>query len=442
LPTAAKRSPGANNVAPKNPSHFVTLVIRSPRTLLVIVASIGAAVMAGTYWHRVQRRQPTAREQVVATPPARPAMPATTTPAQAPATREQRVTELAQQLAEPGQPLTVERLLGGARVDRAQLQDLVRLAASELPAGDRSRVLQAIGEWVGAHAPAWAPELIAALADFHDRFALTKAAVETLANEDPRRAADWAAQLQEPALRQGAMNVLAMQWAAKDVAAAAEWAGELPAGAERASAFEGVAWAWAQRDQNAAYQWAMSIEDPALRDQVLVKMAKMIAIQDGKSAVDWAQHFPAGTARDDALHYAVFQWATHDLAAAADWAGQIADAKVRTETELAIARSWAVDEPQGATAWAAAISDPPTRALALQATIQKWAEKDVPAAAHWIDAQSAAPQTVEVFRNVAANLAAAQPELAQRWVNAVADPSWRSAGQAVIAAAKPAPPRR
>lgn len=432
--------PARISVAPYPASPFVAPVARASRILFPLglgLVAVGVFLAGNRLYRRATGVTPPA-SAVQERPSANPGAVAQHTPPKVAGPRAAPGPAAESRAATDGR-VTLEKLFGTATIDRAQLTDLLRTGLAELPPAERNRMIEAVGEWLGRQQLGWTDAILGSLDEYRDRYALVKAVVESLSTRDLPAAASWSSQLKDPALRDGACNVVAMQWAAKDIDAAVAWADGLPVGAGRTSAFEGLAWSWTQTDPKAAYEWASKIEQPQLRDDVLVKMAKMLAVKDGKTATEWAQQFPEGMARDNALHYAVFQWAAQDLTAAATWVAQISDPKQRTETELAVARSWATYEGQGATTWAATIADPGTRRDALGSTLQKWAQTDPAAAAQWIT-QNGSADAADLFRTVTAGLLATNPAMAERWVNGTTDSRLRGIGQELLAqrsAAKP-----
>lgn len=328
------------------------------------------------------------------------------------------------------------------RGDLGPVRALVQRAIRELDGAERVALLREVGDWAARHDVAWGLELAAGLEDFRARASLIGAMVETAVALDPIAAAAWVADVTEPGLRESAYQVVASKWAESDLAAARAWAGSVTEGAGRASAFEGVMWTWAQRDPKQAYEWAVGIAEPEVRGQMLVKLAKLLAVQDPQQALNWAVQFPEGPAREQALHYAIFQWAAKDLQAAAEWSAKLKDAGLQGGSDVAIARSWSNQEAQGATVWAAGIADPASRSIALTTTLRKWAETSPTEAAAWLASRPAAPANEEIFRSVTTALANAHPEAAGTWVRGITDPTWRAAGEAILAERQQAAARK
>lgn len=319
------------------------------------------------------------------------------------------------------------------RGDLGPVRVLVQRAIRELDGAERIGFLREVGDWAARHDVTWGLELAAGLEDFRARASLIGAMVETAVALDPIAAAAWVADVTEPGLRESAYQVVASKWAESDLAAARAWAGSVTEGAGRASAFEGVMWTWAQRDPKQAYEWAVGIAEPEVRGQMLVKLAKLLAVQDPQQALNWAVQFPEGPARDQALHYAIFQWAAKDLQAAAEWSAKLKDAGLQGGSDVAIARSWSNQEAQGATVWAAGIADPASRSIALATTLRKWAETSPAQAAAWLASRPAAPANEEIFRSVTNALATTHPDVTAGWLRGITDPTWRAAGEAILA---------
>lgn len=315
----------------------------------------------------------------------------------------------------------------------AAIRGVLERAIRDLDGAERTKAIDEIGRQIARENIAWAVSVAAGLDDFQSRYLLLRAAGETLVGADPAAAAAWAAELAEPALRDGICSVVAMKWAETEVAAAVAWALALTEGSARASAVEGVTWSWAQKDPKAVYEWAVGLAEPEMRGQVLVKLSKLLAVQNPQQALSWAVQFPEGPARDQALHYAIFQWAAKDLQAAAEWSTKLKEQGLRAEGDVAIARSWSNQEAQGATIWAAGIADPASRTLALATTLRKWAETSPAAAGAWLVGLARAPANEEIFRSVTSALANSHPEATSVWLRSMADPSWRAEGERILA---------
>lgn len=319
------------------------------------------------------------------------------------------------------------------RADRRQLEQLIDVAVRDFAGPERAELLHDIGSLVAKRELNLGLELVGKLQDFRDRHRLVNAIIEAAVERNPAAAADWAANLAEPALRDSAFQMIGMKWAASDVAAALAWATGLSGESPRSSAVEGLTWTWVQADPKAVYDWAAGLEDVRLREQVFLKMSKLMAVQSPRQALEWALQFPEGPRRDQALHYAMFQWASLDLESAAKWTTQLSNPGLQSQGELAIARSWSNHEAEGATLWASSIRDPLARATALKTTLHKWAETNPVAASSWIGARAEAPLSEDIFASVTSSLAESNIAVAQAWVASTANLAWRAAGERILA---------
>ena len=312
------------------------------------------------------------------------------------------------------------------------MKGLIATIVREFSGTERAELLAALGAVMAGFPIREAIELVEGTEGVRNRQALVNAALSSLINTDPRRAAELAAQLKEPVLRAGSYQGLASMWAARDPEAARAWALGLSDATARTAAVEGVASQWMQTDPKGAYTWAAGLTDLPLRDRVFLKVAKLLAGQDAKQAVDWALQFPPGLNRDEALQYSVARWADRDLTSAIKWTAQIADPASRARMEVAIANAWANNEPQGATKWASEIRDPDARAAALRSSVHRWAQADLKAAASWLATRSSGTADT-LFTDVTNLLVQSQLEAAENWVANASNPSWREAGERIVA---------
>ncbi|MDQ3622728.1 MAG: hypothetical protein M3463_09595, partial [Verrucomicrobiota bacterium] len=100
-------------------------------------------------------------------------------------------------------------------------------------------------------------------------------------------AAEWSLQRSEGPSRQGAIAVVAQEWARQDPGAAAAWIDRLPAGATRDAAIREYAAVAAHADGPPAAAWVEQVSDPAIRAQATEKLFFVWSREAPRDARAW-----------------------------------------------------------------------------------------------------------------------------------------------------------
>jgi hypothetical protein len=109
----------------------------------------------------------------------------------------------------------------------------------------------------------------------------------TMAERDPRLAAQWVEWVKEERLRRRFRFGIAQVWAMHDPEAAGEWSKSL-AGKEGEDTIGVVAGVWAFRDPAGAEKWIESLHGK-VRDRAIRGFAATVARTDEKLALEWIQ---------------------------------------------------------------------------------------------------------------------------------------------------------
>ena len=184
------------------------------------------------------------------------------------------------------------------------------------------------------------------------------------------------AEEQEPLIR---------RWAAEDPSAAAVWAEKQANPAMRQEALNQVALAWAERDLAVAIKWANSLPADGAQAFVLMNLGYEAARTQPLEALALASSLPPGRDRDDLLVHAVSQWAGSDAQASTEWACKIPELALRERVLAAIATAMADQNPESAVILATQAMWPgQSQNQAAIAIVQRWTQQDPQAVAAWV----------------------------------------------------------
>lgn len=179
-----------------------------------------------------------------------------------------------------------------------------------------------------------------------------EAPIRSWARENPSAAATWAAQQSVPALRQEALNQVALAWAESDVTQALEWALQLPADEAQADVLKNLGYELARTDPVKALALAATLSPERGRDDLLIHAASQWANTDALAATEWACSIPGLALRERVL--AAITTAVADqnpesavlLTTQTIWPG-----KSQNQAAIAIVQRWTQQDPKEAASW-------------------------------------------------------------------------------------------
>ena len=146
---------------------------------------------------------------------------------------------------------------------------------------------------------------------------------------------------------------------------------------------------WAEFQPQSAMASALQLQDPALKQSALDAVVVGWSPTDPKGMTEFAlQNFPPEQ-QNAALSRALSFWADSDPAAAAEWINQnhLGAATDPGVAEIAMSPALA-QSPDLAANWARTITDPVLRSRTLVSILQSWARLNLAAAKQYLDASS------------------------------------------------------
>ncbi len=103
---------------------------------------------------------------------------------------------------------------------------------------------------------------------------------------EPEKAADWALQLPESALRPNAVRMALAEWARRDSMSASQWLADVPSKEIRDASVPSLVEAIVHADPSSAFSWASSISDEGQRGAMIQQVAVNWARKDVHAAID------------------------------------------------------------------------------------------------------------------------------------------------------------
>lgn len=170
------------------------------------------------------------------------------------------------------------------------------------------------------------------------------------AQNDPQAALNWAQNLADTAARNAALPNIIASVAENDPRRAAQILPRLPAEAQ-ASAAGSVISQWAARDPAAAGNWAVSFPEGKTREQIFQGLMTRWAGNDPAAAANWLGGLRDGPSRDQAVTAFSNRISSSDPVAAAQWAATIGDENLRNNQMESTARTWLRTDPGNASTW-------------------------------------------------------------------------------------------
>lgn len=205
-------------------------------------------------------------------------------------------------------------------------------------------------------------------------------------------------------------------------------------GRVREKAYAGIFSEWAGSDPVTAAARATALEDPLLRNLAMQEVAAKWIRKDSVAAIAWMNRLPAGQVRNSALQGLMQEWTAQEPQAAASFLVVLEESPERNEWFRLLGETWGSAEPETALAWATQLPDETERNQVVQTVLAKVAESSGRQAANYaltLPAGTARTQSMEL---VLARWRATDAEAVAAWVSALPRESQREEARAVLAA--------
>jgi len=200
------------------------------------------------------------------------------------------------------------------------------------------------------------------------RVRLVGAALGTLASKEPLAAVNVLTGLTSAEQRQLTPQVVA-QWAATDPRSAAAWVEQLEDPLLRKTALSSVVSAYASRRPDEAYRWASSLQSPE-GPQIVSQVIQTISWNDPVRASGLLQQLPESPSRDQVAQQVASAWAQRDPQAALAWVSRFsASSAVRGTMHETLFRQWAGIDAETAAAKVVEIDDTEVRNRAISGVL-------------------------------------------------------------------------
>jgi hypothetical protein len=203
-------------------------------------------------------------------------------------------------------------------------------------------------------------------------------------------------------------------------------------GRVRERAYAEIFGEWAGSDPVAAAARATALEDPLLRNLAMQEVASKWFLQNSSAAVEWMKQLPAGTERNSALQGLMPEWTAQDPPAAASFLTALADGPERNEWLRLLGENWSSSDPQTVLAWAAKLPGEADRNLIVQSVLAKVAESGGQQAADFVLTLPAGTARTQGMELVLARWRADDAEAVKAWVEALPRESLREEARAVL----------
>lgn len=175
------------------------------------------------------------------------------------------------------------------------------------------------------------------------------------AGSDPLAAAARANGLEDPLLRNLAMQALAFKWIRKDPEAAVEWMNHLPAGEDRNSALQGLVPEWTAQAPQAAAAFLETIHEGPERSEWLRMLGENWSSSDPKTALDWALKLPGEGERNQLVQTVLAKVAETGGRQAADFVLTIPAGAARAQSMEMVLTRWRAEDTEAVSAWVNAL---------------------------------------------------------------------------------------
>ncbi len=289
-------------------------------------------------------------------------------------------------LPTPGAAIDFDRLLAAARGDLAAFTAWLEKHLAALPPDQREAFLRELmRRW---------------LAEWQTKDSAFAAAFRRLMEVAPETAGKLVALLPSVPLRHLMVQEFVRSWAARDPEAAERWMQTIREADDRSHALVALAEARLRREPGAALAWASerlrATDNPGIVQDLILGFAGA----DPSLAAQWTAGMEAGDVKNKATVTLATTWADRDAVKAGQWAASLAPGAARDDAVTVVGQVWTGNAPEEAIRWFAgqAFTSASARALG--------------------------------YHDFGNALAAADPDLADRWLASIEDPALADAALA------------
>lgn len=180
-----------------------------------------------------------------------------------------------------------------------------------------------------------------------------------------------------------ALMGLVSGWAESDPQAATLFLAELSPEERNGRMVGEVAERYLRDGVAAATRWAESIEDPTLRNEAIESVARDLSRSDPKAAAAWIEGMAADDSVADSVGRVARELARQDVASAVDWISDLPAGQSKSAASSAVIREWAGNDPTAAGEWLNEQPASPELDGAVQAYAGQIAQTDPALALDW-----------------------------------------------------------
>lgn len=203
-------------------------------------------------------------------------------------------------------------------------------------------------------------------------------------------------------------------------------------GRVRERAYAGIFGEWAGSDPAAAAVRATALEDPLLRNLAMQEVASKWILKDSAAAIRWMRELPAGPVRNSALQGIMTEWTAQEPRAAASFLSALDESPERSEWLRVLGENWSSSDPKTALAWAAQLPGEGERNQIVQTVLAKVAESGGRDAADFVLTLPTGAARTQGMELVLARWRANDAEAVSDWVDALPKESLREEARSVL----------
>lgn len=204
-------------------------------------------------------------------------------------------------------------------------------------------------------------------------------------------------------------------------------------GRVRERAYAGIFGEWAGSDPFAASARASGLEDPLLRNLAMQAVASKWIRKDASAAIEWMKLLPTGVDRNSALQGLMPEWTAQDPQSASTFLSALPESPERREWLRLLGENWGSTDPKTAMAWALRIPGEDERSQVVQTVLAKVTETGGRQAADYVLALPPGATRAQGMEMVLARWRADDAAAVNAWVNALPLESQRAEARAVLA---------
>ncbi len=245
-----------------------------------------------------------------------------------------------------------------------------------------------------------------------------------IASLDPKKAADWLADPDNPLPSYPFMGLflagsVGKEWVRQDPNAAMAWARNLPDN-QRTGAYIGLLATLAGSDPATAATLGTELEPGKARQDAIANIAKTWGRQSPEAAMAWVQTLQ-GKERSAALGEALSSWAENQPAKAATFLATLDPKEVTVEQMKAVVEPWTNKAPSEAASWLVNRPEGDAKNEAMNTVMWRWTTADPVAASTWLQTQPPGPARDSGVGGLALATFDSDPSSSLTWAASMSD---------------------